>query len=468
MIPLTLRQIRHTVGGKAITIVRDENVRVMAVCLDTRKMVKNSLFVAIRGENHDAHQFLKNAAAGGAIAMLVEEPPAEPIPNVAIIQVPSTRLALGRLAKHVRQQLRAKVIVVAGSNGKTSTKHLIHGALRGRLKGSISPKSFNNDIGVPLTILSADPQQEYLVLEVGTNHHGEIKPLSEMAMPDIAVLTNCGADHLEGLGDLAGVRRENAQITSGLNPKGLLIVNGDDTDLLAAVKDWTGRRITFGFKESNDIFANDIRCTSLGTEFSMNKRPGRVFVPMLGKHSAANALAAIAVGRVMRLPEEAVIESLAKSDGPEMRLELQTAGKITILNDAYNANPNSMRAAIETLVAMETKGRRIAVLGDMLELGETSEKYHREIGSIIASTGKVDLLACVGADARWIAESAAQNGLPGCAVMIFDDAEDAAKRVPRMLLDGDWVLIKASRGIHLEQVANALSTLHSKPDPARG
>ena len=378
-------------------MVARRNAAISAVCIDSRKMEDNSLFIAIRGDTFDGHNFLKEAAAGGAMAMLVSTPPAEPVPGVAVIQVPDTRIALGKLAKFVRQQFRAKVIAVAGSNGKTSTKHLIHAALRPKLHGSISPKSFNNDIGVPLTILPADPTQDYLVLEMGTNHHGEIKPLSDMAQPDIAVITNCGAEHLEGLKDLMGVRRENAQIISGLNPKGLLIVNGDDPELLAAIRDWPGRKLTFGFKESNDIFATDVKCTAAGTEFSMNKRPQRVFVPMLGRHSASNALAAIAVARSMRLPEEAVIESLAKSDGPEMRLQLQTAGNITILNDAYNANPNSMRAAIETLVGLETNGRRIAVLGDMRELGTGSERYHREIGAFLAARREKPICWCASA-----------------------------------------------------------------------
>ena len=174
--------------------------------------------------------------------------------DLALIQVPDTRLALERLARHVRPAAPRKVIAVAGSNGKTSTKHLIHAALKGRFKGTISPKSFNNNIGVPLSIFPADAGQDYLVLEMGTNHHGEIKPLSDMAQPDIAVITNCGAEHLEGLGDLSGVRRENAQVISGLNPKGLLVVNGDDPELLIAVKEWAGKRLTFGMKPSNDDF----------------------------------------------------------------------------------------------------------------------------------------------------------------------------------------------------------------------
>ena len=186
--------------------------------------------------------------------------------------------------------MRSKVIAVAGSNGKTSTKHLIDAALSGKLRGSISPKSYNNDIGVPLAILPADPTQDYLVLEMGTNHPGEIKILSDMALPDIAVITNCGAEHLEFLGSLAGVCRENADIVSGLNPKGVLIVNGDDPGLLKAVDGTRAMRITFGFSESNDLFATNIECDDKGVHFNLNKSKRRIFVPMLGRHNACNAL----------------------------------------------------------------------------------------------------------------------------------------------------------------------------------
>jgi UDP-N-acetylmuramoyl-tripeptide--D-alanyl-D-alanine ligase len=236
----------------------------------------------------------------------------------------------------------------------------------------------------------------------------------------------------------------------------VLIVNGDDPELLAAVRDWPGRKITFGFKESNDIFATDVTCTTAGTQFSMNKRPQRVFVPMLGRHSAANALAAIAVARSMRLPEEAIIESLSKSDNPEMRLQLETAGSITILNDAYNANPNSMRAAIETLAGLGTEGRRVAVLGDMRELGDSSERYHRETGAFFATGSRADLLICVGVQARFIADAATQAGFANSAIHCYDDAQMAAAALPPMLQARDLVLLKASRGIHLEAVATAI------------
>jgi UDP-N-acetylmuramoyl-tripeptide--D-alanyl-D-alanine ligase len=348
------------------------------------------------------------------------------------------------------------VIAVAGSNGKTSTKHLIHGALCGKLRGSISPKSFNNEIGVPLTILPADPFQDYLVLELGTNHHGEIQVLTEMALPDIAVITNCGAEHLEGLDDLMGVRRENASIISGLNPRGLLVVNGDDPELLNAVSAYKGKRITFGFGPSNDLFANDIRCDASGTRFFLNNSRREVFVPMLGRHTAGNALAAIAVARRMGVSEDAIIRSLAEARGPEMRLQLQEIGGITLLNDAYNANPNSMRAALETLASLQPRGRRVAVLGDMLELGKSSERYHREIGEF-ASTCRLDLLACVGRQAALVAESARKAGMSAGAICHFPDSRAAANAVAEWLREGDLILLKASRTIHLETVAQAIS-----------
>jgi UDP-N-acetylmuramoyl-tripeptide--D-alanyl-D-alanine ligase len=455
---LTIRQVRAAVAGKALSPIPQDAPHVTAVCTDTRRMEKGSLFVALRCDKHNAHEFLPDAAAGGAVAALVEHPPLQTLPNVALIQVPDTRIAMGKLATYVRKQYKAKIIAVAGSNGKTSTKHLIDAALRGRLKGSISPKSFNNDIGVPLTIFPADASQDYIVLEMGTNHHGEIKGLSDMAVPDIAVITNCGAEHLEGLDDLIGVRRENAQIISGLRARGLLVVNGDDPELLSVVQDHKGKRITFGFGTHNDLFATDIVCGPSGTEFTLNNSRVRVFVPMLGRHSACNALAAIAVGRRLGVPQEEIVEGLGRSDGPEMRLQLSNTGPVTVLNDAYNANPNSMRAAIETVAGLPTSGRRIAVLGDMRELGRSSERYHREIGEFAATQGKFDLLFCVGEQSRFVAESAMKAGFPETAIRWYRDSASAATSVPRELRPDDLVLIKASRSIRLEAVANALST----------
>jgi len=457
MKPLTIQQIREAVDGRIIGDPAKASPIVRAVCTDSRHMEQSSLFVPIRGENHDAHRFLPDAAAGGAVAALVDHVPQTPTENVVLIQVADTRKALGRLARAVRQTMRSKVVAVAGSNGKTSTKHLIDAALKGRWSGSISPKSYNNDIGIPLTIFPADPKEDYLVLEIGTNHHGEILPLAEMASPDIAVITNCGAEHLEGLQDLTGVRRENAMIVAGLNPDGLLVVNGDDHELLEAVNGYSGRRVTFGFEPDNDLFASDIDCSERGTEFNVNGGELRVFVPLLGRHTACNALAAIAVARALAVPDQMILDGLSRARGPDMRLELSVVGDVKILNDAYNANPNSMKAAIETLATLPASGRRIAVLGEMRELGAQSERYHREIGAFAARTRKIDLLICVGSAGDWIADSATIAGLAAPAIGRFTDSDSLANSICDLLLPGDLILLKASRGVHLETAAAAIA-----------
>ncbi len=465
MIPLTIRQIRQAVRGRFLAPQPEESPQsIVTVCTDSRRIEPGCLFIALRGDNFDAHAFLPQVAAGGAIAALVEAPPAVTLPNLHLIQVPNTRTAMGMLARYVRKHMRAKVIGVAGSNGKTSTKYLIHTALGAKLRGSASPKSFNNNIGVPLAIFPADPNQDYLVLEMGTNHHGEIKVLTEMALPDIAVITNCGAEHLEFLDDLMGVRRENATVITGLNPKGLLIVNGDDRDLVDAVAHYPGKMVTFGFGEHNDLFASDVQCTERGVTFKLNGSRD-VFVPMLGKHTAANALAAIAVARRLRVSEAAIIESLATAEGPDMRLQLDDVNGIKLLNDAYNANPNSMRAALETVAALPTAGRRIAVLGEMRELGKTSERYHREIGEF-AATCKLDMLVCVGPSAALIAEAAGKSGMNPKVISTFGDAPAAAPAVRRWVKKDDLVLLKGSRGMRLEFIAQALSET-AQPASAR-
>jgi UDP-N-acetylmuramoyl-tripeptide--D-alanyl-D-alanine ligase len=452
MKPISLQQVRQVVGGKALSPIPPATPDITAICTDTRRMAPGALFVAIKGENHNAHEFLPQAAAGGAIAALVEEEPAHKLPNVHLIQVPSTRVAFGKLARFIRQQMTAKVICIAGSNGKTGTKNLVGSVLGVRLRGSISPKSFNNDIGVPLAIFPADPNQDYLVLETGTNHHGELRVLSNMALPDIAVITNCSAEHLEGLGDLMGVRREEASIIEGLNPKGLLVVNGDDPQLLEAVSSYPGNRITFGYGSHNDLFATQITCDYTGVDFVLNGRR-KVFIPLLGRHTACNALAAIAVARRLGLTEDEIVANLAHAHGPDMRLQLVNLRGVAVLNDAYNANPASMRAAIDTLCALEACGRRIAILGDMRELGESADRFHRELGDY-AATRPLDELICVGEKAALIAESARHGGMQN--VRHLSETESAARSIPNWLRPGDLVLLKASRTLHFEAIAAAI------------
>jgi len=344
-----------------------------------------------------------------------------------------------------------------GSNGKTGTKHLITSALAARLRGGMSPKSFNNDIGVPVSIFAADPNQDFLVLELGTNHPGEIRNLTEIARPDVAVITNCSAEHLEYLGDLMGVRQENASIIQGLSPKGLLVVNGDDPQLLEAVAGYRGKIVTFGFGPTNDLFATDIVVEETHTSFSLNGRTTRVRIPMLGRHAACNALAAIAVARRLGVAEDMFIAALAESSAPEWRMQRIEVGGVTVLNDAYNANPASMRAAIETFVMLDPARRKIAVLGDMRELGTNSERYHREIGSLVASIrDDVDQLLTVGPNARWFAQSAIEAGFDAKRIKSFDDTDAAYAAIPKSLQPGDMVLLKGSRAIGLEQIATRL------------
>jgi len=454
MKPLPLATIRQLVSGKPLSTL-PPHVEIKSVSTDTRLLEPGALFVAIKAER-DGTTFLPDAAARGAVAALVEDEPAIKLPNVHLIKVPSTRAALAKLATHVRKQISAHVIAVGGSNGKTGTKNLIDSALRRHKRGSISPKSFNNDIGVPLAIFPADPHQDYLVLEIGTNHHGEIRPLTLMARPDIAVITNCSAEHLEGLGDLMGVRREEASIIEGLDEKtGLLVVNGDDQALLDAVAHYKGKKITFGFNAKNDLFATDVVCDTNGVKFKLNGRRA-VFIPLLGRHTAANAMAAIAVARRVGLAEDLIIESLSHAIGPDMRLQIQHLGQITLLNDAYNANPASMQSALKTLLELPATGRRVAILGDMRELGDSSDRLHQEMGQFVAACD-LDLVICVGEKSALILHEAVAGGFSKTKTIHFPDTPTAAANISHNIHSGDLVLLKGSRYMGLETLTPALS-----------
>ncbi|MFN4242747.1 MAG: UDP-N-acetylmuramoyl-tripeptide--D-alanyl-D-alanine ligase [Tepidisphaerales bacterium] len=466
MNPFPLSQLRSVVGGKPLTPMPEGNVFIRSVCTDSRRLETACLFVAVKGERHDGHDYvpaLRGAPEQGpVVAALVERECHAYPPGVYVLQVGSTRAAMGKLATHVRRSFTGHVIAVGGSNGKTSTKHLIDAALRCKLRGSISPKSYNNDIGVPLTIFNHDPLADYLVLEMGTNHHGELKVLSEMALPDVAVITSISHEHLEGLGDLGGVRREEASIVAGLSSKGLLVVNGDDPELMPHLQPFVSRGasrvVTFGFGEHNDLFASAIRVTADGTRFLLNASRREVFVPMLGRHTASNALAAIAVARRLGLGEDEVIAALAEARGPEMRQQLMQVGGVTVLNDAYNANPASVRSALDTFLTLPVPagGRRVAVLGEMRELGEASAALHAEVGRLVA-TMPLDVVVGVGEGARGLLDAAVSAGLPAGRAAWFADSVAAGQYVREWVVPADVVLLKGSRGVRLEAVLAAMA-----------
>jgi UDP-N-acetylmuramoyl-tripeptide--D-alanyl-D-alanine ligase len=444
----TLDQIRQATNADLSNA--DPATIIRSICTDSREITPGCLFIALKGDTYDGHDHVKAAIGMGALAAVVQKDCPGELP---ILKVEDSRKAMGRLARHIRSTLKGKVIAVAGSNGKTGTKNLLHAVLRDSLKGTISPKSFNNDIGVPTTIFAADPQHDYVVLEVGTNHHGEILNLTGIALPDVAIITNIGAEHLEFLGDLEGVRRENAQIIFGLNPDGLLVINGDSDGLEKAVEGYPGKKITFGFGPQNDLRATDVVCQSEGIRFDLQGRS--IFIPLMGRHTACNALAAIAVARHLGVTDDKILRGLATATGPEMRLQMQLAGSAKILNDAYNANPSSMQAALETLRDMQTQGRRIAILGDMRELGHVADRYHLEMGRFAAACD-LDVLVCIGEKSKLVAAAALEAGMPIEAVHHFEDSINCSAHAGTIVGEGDLVLLKASRGMKLELIAKAI------------
>lgn len=456
MTPLLLGEIARATAGE---VVNGNPLKAMhVVTTDSRAVTPGCLFIALKGERFDAHDFLKDVVAAKAGAVMVSRRESLAGLGIPAVVVSDTRKGLGDLAREARGRQRARVIAIGGSNGKTTTKHLVGSVLASRLVGTQSPKSFNNDIGVPLTILGVSPQDDYVVLELGTNHPGELEPLSRMSRPEIAAITSIGAEHLEGFGDLAGVRAEELKLLEGLVPGGLCIVNGDDEELLAAAKQKTRRVISFGFAGSNDLRIEHVSCSLEGIRFRVSGFNDEFALPMPGRHNASNALVAIAIGREFGIEEAEIREALANCSRPEMRMQVARVGSYTVLNDAYNANPASMRAALETLGDAEVAGRRVAVLGEMRELGTVSAAMHREVGTLAAGA-KLDALVAVGGDSVHLADAAVAAGIPAASVHRLGTAAEAAELLPSILQDGDTILLKGSRGVRLEKVAEAIGQL---------
>jgi UDP-N-acetylmuramoyl-tripeptide--D-alanyl-D-alanine ligase len=431
------------------------------VCTDSRQAKTGDLFFAIRGETFDGHDFLNEVAAKNVTAVVVEKSKVQSskskVLNCATLVVNDVRIALGKLAAAYRTQFDLPMVCVAGSNGKTTVKELLASVLRRKFSTLASEASFNNNIGVPLTLLRLEKPIQVAVLEAGTNHPGELAPLVKMIQPKFGVLTNIGREHLEFFGDVAGVAQEEGWLAELLPADGKLFVNGDNEWTEKIVARTKAKIVRVGLGEDNDWRADKIRLDKNGVTFRVQTTKeeicGEYRINLLGRHQVTNALFAIAVGAELGLKREEIQNGLADCKPPKMRLQFWEANGVRVLDDAYNANADSTIAALETLCDLPLQGHRVAVLGDMEELGAHSESAHAEVGRRAAEL-KIGQLFAVGKMAAVTAKAARDGGLNR--VIEFENVEAAVTAIRKFLKLGDVVLLKASRASHLERIAETL------------
>lgn len=466
MIAAKLRDIAAWCGGFAADD-RTGDVNVAGVSTDTRTIQPGQLFVPLEGKLSDGHEYAEAAAAAGAAAALWRR--GRPAPEglaLPLVLVDDTLSALQTLAGSYLETLCARVVAITGSNGKTTTKDLVASVLAARYAVHKTEGNFNNHIGLPLTILRAGQDTELLVLEMGMSGAGEIARLCQIAPPDVAVVTNIGESHLLQLGSRRNIAKAKLEIAAGLKAGGVLVRNGDEPLLdeeLAVMTLPEGITVaTFGEGETCDWRAADIAVTMDGVAFTAEKDGSSTpyAVPATGRHNAVNALAAVAVGRLFGLTADDIRTGLAAAKLTGMRIEKIAAWNgAVVLNDAYNASPTSVRAAIDLVASLDGFRHKWLVLGDMLELGDEAAEaaFHGEIGRYAAASG-ADALWAYGPRSRHTMEQAAlAGGFAGDRLRHFHDKDELASELRQMLDPGDLVLVKASRGMKMEQVAAALA-----------
>ncbi len=443
------------------------------ISIDSRTLERGQVFVAIQGECFDGHDFLTQASRAGAQMLLVDRP-VSTCQSIPVLQVNDTIEALGQLASAYREILRqagTKVIAITGSNGKTTTRHMIHTVLASTYQGTQSPRSFNNHLGVPLTLLGASTDDNYVVVEIGTNHPGEISTLGQIVRPDAAVLTNISCAHIGNFENLNAIAREKLSLFQHINTGGVMLLHGD-TLKPTAFHECTDqfehhcKVIWFGKRPHNQVQITQVQQHVDQIRFTTNDGLC-INLPMPGEHNATNALAAVAIGRWMGLPDSKIADALAVIRPIPMRLEAMVVGsapnQITIINDAYNANPASMQQAIVTLARRhgDTQSRRIMILGDMLELGERAVREHQRLGRLVAAVGRLEppgatVAILIGELARFASEPLSRRWPDGDIHTFTQWQDNLPTQITGLLSPGDVVLIKASRAMKLERLIPAI------------
>lgn len=464
MIKKTIREIARMV--KATNDVSAfADVEIYGVSIDTRTLEEGNLFIPLKGERHDGHQFVAGAFQKGAAATLWQEGvPGAPVDRPVLV-VSDTLEALQELARLYREELDIKVCAITGSNGKTTTKDILAGLLSLKYKVHKTQGNLNNHIGLPLTILSIAEDTEVAVLEMGMNHFGEIDFLSRLARPDAAIITNIGDAHLQELGSREGICQAKLEILNGLKEGGLFVYPGDEPLIRneLANKELPFVTRTFGRGTENDLYPRDIKNSASGSSFHVNRVEDLFHLPVMGEYNVLNALAAMLVAREWEVPIARMNVALANIKLSEMRMELCPGlnGSV-LLNDAYNASPTSMKAVLDLVSSLKGYPKKIVVLGDMLELGPEEKKFHQEIGAYI-DPEKIYQVYTYGKLGAFIAQGAKEN-FGEERVFAFADKQELIAKLKENLDANTFVLVKASRGMRLEEIVAALEVEENNKD----
>ena len=460
---LTIEEVLRATGGKLLQ--GKENAFFQGISTDSRTITEGELFIALKGPRFDGHHYALEALKKKAGGVLIGEDQVGDIRwngyrSRAVIAVKDTLTALGDIARDWRRKYGPPLVALTGSNGKTTTKEMIAACLETTFPILKTKGNLNNLIGVPLTLLTLTEKERVVVLEMGMNEPGEIRRLTEIAEPDVGLITNIQKVHLEGMGSLERLKEEKGELFRKMRRDGTILVNQDDPRVVDLARDYPGQKITFGIETPAEVMAKEIQLRGTeGTSFTLilEEEAMEVHLQLLGRHFVPNALSAIAVGCLFGVELKQAKEAIEHFQSFPMRMEVvPLKGGKTLINDAYNANPYSMELALETLVEVKGKGRAIAVLGDMLELGNFEKEAHEQLGERVSELA-IDFLLALGKDAPLVVESAIRHGFPIERTRIVESHSEAISLLRQMLENGDWILVKGSRRMAMEKIVEGLT-----------
>ena len=458
---LTVSDICKATGGRLRA--GEPGIVIRSITIDSRMVGPDALFVPLKGTQTDGHAFIPAAFDAGAVAALVKQDMRELVTvraDAAVIEVDNTLRALGDIAGWWRDRCSATIVAITGSNGKTSTKEMAWSILSRRFVCFRTPGNFNNLIGLPLTLCSVLPSHAVAILEMGMSEPGEIRRLCAIGKPQIGLITNIGPSHLEHLKTIEAVAHAKGELFESLPKGGTAIVNVDDPRTVALISLTRAQVLTFGINGGEVTVGGLCGFNGSGARFTLQVagRRAEVRLALPGKHFVSNALAAAAIARALDIDIHDIVAGLGSFRGVPGRMELLSVGTVRIINDSYNANPASMHQALQVLASLPGARRRIAVLGDMLELGEHSAEYHRELGTTVAGLG-IDYLFVTGEFALETRMGAQAGGMPAERIVCRDDAADLGRALLNIMDSGDAILVKGSRGVRMERV---IEVLHNK------